>query len=246
MEGILISLNRKERIGKVDTRNNQLKVLTIYFGNTIPQNICENCTVEFEVKASAVGNTYAKFTSVVERNQAVFNTEDRNLWYSWGEDYEKDFIEKIVPLIGVDIRKNPEKESCPWAIDLFDFTNKRPADLKVQNTPFFTAGKYRYGKNPYNPGYTVTFNKKDHENYILNNPSCDIYFWVNWTQLDYKGIHVERLNGVWRASFSVMDSKIQSGIVALHTYLHRIYDDHNAKESYLFLLSDTSVFERML
>lgn len=246
MEGILIGLNRQERMGRVDTRNDQLKVLNLYFGNTMPLDICVNCTIDFEVITSKIGTNYAKFTSMVDRNQAIFNTEDRSLWYSWGENFENDFITKIVPQLRLDIRQNPEKDTSPWAIDLFDFTNNRPADLKVQNTPFFTAGKYRYGKSSYNPCFTVTFNKKDYENYLLNNHSCDIYFWVNWTQLDYKGIHVERLNGVWRASFSMMASKIQSGIVALHSYIHRTNDDHNAKESYLFLLSDTDVFEKML
>jgi hypothetical protein len=176
----------------------------------------------------------------------VFNTEDRSLWYSWGENFENDFIDKIVPLIKVDIRKNPAKKQYPWAIDLYDYTNHRPADLKVQNTPFFTAGKYMYGSNPYDPQYTVTFNKKDYEHYLINNPICDIYFWVNWTQLEYKGIIVNELRGVWRATFSTMVSKIQNNSVALHTYQHRTNDDHNAKDSYLFMLTDKDVFEQLL
>lgn len=146
----------------------------------------------------------------------------------------------------IDLRKNPAKILTPWEIDLYDYTNNHPADLKTQNTPFFTCGKYRYGSSSYNPQYTVTFNKKDFENYRDNHPDCDIYFWINWKQLHYYNITINPLCGVWRAPFAKMAKKITSGEVALHTYQHRINDDHNAKDSYLFSLDDTSIFERLL
>lgn len=246
MEGILLTIDPVSKTGTVDTRNDQLKTLTIYFTNDLPTNIKTNCTVDFDVKVSSKGNAYAKFNSVVERNTAIFNTEDRELWYSWGENFETAFIEKVVPLIQLDIRKNPEKEKFPWAIDLYDFSNNHPADLKVQNTPFFTAGKYNYGNRPYDPTYTVTFNQKDYANYASKHPDCDIYFWVNWTQLAYKKIRVKKINGVWRAPFAKMAALIQNNSVALHSYLHRTNDDHNAKASYLFMLSDPNVFQRLL
>lgn len=246
MEGRLTYLKAQENWGKVDTRNDELGVLTIYF-QCVTENIKVNSTVEFDVFTSkTTGKPYAKFLNVAERNQVVFNTEDRDLWYAWGEDFETDFIENIVPRINIDIRKNPEKEYCPWAIDLRDYTNDKPADLKTQNTPFFTAGKYTYGGEPYNPQYTVTFNKKDYENYLENHPGCDIYFWVHWTQLCYKSYSVQEMYGVWKAEFSRMAEKIQAGEVVLHEYLHRKDDDHNAKDSYLFNLADESVFERLL
>ena len=253
MEGILLSVDRSRGRGTVDTRNDKLGVLTIYFGSQIPSTVQENCSVSFEVRKSAAGNVYAKYLSVVERNAAVFNTEDRDKWYSWGEDFEKDFIEVIVPLIGTDIRKNPEKETCSWAIDLVDYTHKRYADLKVQATPFFSAGssKHKYCGRRYNPTYTVTFNKKDYEKYKQEYPQCDIYFWVNWKQLEYSfpngiTVRVKPLRGVWRAAFPVMCSLIEQNKVSLHAYQHRVDDDHNAKESFLFDLSDVSVFERLL
>ncbi len=246
MEGRLTYLKAHENWGKVDTRNDELGVLTIYFQN-VTEDIQVNSTVEFDVLISkTTEKPYAKFLKVADRNQVVFNTEDRDLWYAWGEDFETDFIENIVPRINIDIRKNPEKEYCPWAIDLIDYTNDKPADLKTQNTPFFTAGKYTYGEEPYNPQYTVTFNKKDYENYLENHPGCDIYFWVHWTQLSYKSYSVQEMYGVWKAKFSRMAEKIQADEVVLHEYLHRKDDDHNARESYLFNLADESVFERLL
>ncbi len=99
---------------------------------------------------------------------------------------------------------------------------------------------------PYNPTYTVTCNRKDYENYLERHPNCDIYFWVYWRQLTYRGISVNELYGVWRAPFSRMAQKIQAGEVALHHYMHRVNDDHNAKDSYLFNLADVDVFERLI
>ena len=103
-----------------------------------------------------------------------------------------------------------------------------------------------YGGLPYDPTYTVTFNKKDYENYMEQHPDCDIYFWVYWSQLTYRNIRVNELYGVWRASFQRMAEKIQAGEVALHPYMHRVNDDHNARESYLFNLADDTVFEQLV
>lgn len=209
--------------------------------------------MSFEIKQSWTGNIYAKFLSVVNRNQSLLNTEDRELWYAWGEHYEEDFIERVAPILNVDIRLNPEKEYCKWAIDLFDYTNYKYADLKVQEPPFFSAGnkKYMYRGGRYNPSFTVIFNKKDYENYIQNYPDCDIYYWVNWKQLNYSFsngyiVNIRHIQGVWRAAFPLICEMIQQEKVSLHAYKHRTNDDHNARERYLFLLNDSEVFLRLL
>lgn len=245
MEGILVSLNHEEKRGKVDTRNDEIGILTIYF-RKLTEDVQLNRSVVFELVTSKTGNRYAKFISMADRNQVMFNTEDRSQWYVWGEEEEKDFIVHTVPKLGVDLRINPRKEQEPWVIDFVDYTHNRYADLKTQNTPFFTAGKYRYGGVPYDPAYTVTFNKKDYDCYIAEYPNSDIYFWVCWQQLQYKDISVKRVYGVWRAPFRKLAQKIQVGEVALHTYQHRESDDHNAKKSYLFNLMDCKIFERLL
>lgn len=135
---------------------------------------------------------------------------------------------------------------CDWVIDLIDNTHHCLADLKTQNTPFFTCGKYHYGLKRYNPSYTVTFNKKDYEHYRDQYPDCEIFFWINWTQTEYSQIKVEAVKGVWVAKFAVMAKMIEEGKVVLHSYLHRKDDDHNAKDSYLFDLNDKTVFLRIL
>lgn len=243
MEGRITEIIREEKKGKVDTRNDKYKILTIY---NLTDDVQENSTVVFDVAISARGYPYAKFKRVAERNQAIFNTEDRDRWYELGNNEELDFLKNVVPKTGLDIIINPEKTSAPWAIDLFDRTNNRYADLKTQNTPFFYCSQYKYNGKPYDPSYTVTFNRKDYEYYSSDYPECDIYFWVNWTQLEYKNIHVQPICGVWRASFSKMAELIQKNAVALHKYTHRANDDHNAKDSFLFSLSDESVFQRIV
>lgn len=241
MYGILKSVVC-EGEGEVDTRNDQYKTLRIY---KLPKDIQVNTTVKFEVVLSKSNNYYAKFVAIADRNVSLYNTEDRKQWYSWGEGKEEELIRTIVPTLKSNIIINPAKASDPTRIDLYDLTNERYADLKVQDTPFFTSGKYKYYNVSYNPSYTVTFNRKDYENYKSHHPECDIYFWVNWKQLSYREIKVEPINGIWKANFSRMAELIESGIVALHPYKHRQDDDHNAKDSYLFNLNDATVFERI-
>lgn len=245
MRGLIVECEDDKEFAIVDTRSDQHGRLRLYHGEPAG-TLTAGMTVDFELKVSGAGNTYAKLTSVIERNQAPFSTEDRARWYEWGEDAEADFVEKIVPQLGLDIRKNPEKERCSWAIDLFDYTNNRPADLKVQNTPFFTVVKYRYCGKRCDPAYSVTLNRKDFENYQANHPDCFIYFWVHWTQREYRGITVPELYGVWQAELSKLGERIQRGEAPLHAYQNRQTDDHNARDSYVFSLLDEDVFERLL
>lgn len=245
MEGLLVEILDNESYDIVDTRNDQYGRLRLYY-NRIKETLPLNCTVEFEVKTSSAGNRYAKFISLVERNQALFNTEDRSRWYEWGENEEADFIANVVPIIGDDIRIHPDKAHCSWAIDLYDYTRNRPADLKTQNTPFFTVSKYRYKGVRCNPAYSVTFNRKDYDNYRVHYPDCDIYFWVHWTQLTYREITVPEIRGVWKGDFSRMAECIENGDAPLHPYIHRQNDDHNARDSYVFNLQDQDIFQQIV
>lgn len=245
MQGLLVELCPNEKYDIVDTRNDRYRRLRLYYDKQSVK-LTVNTTVEFDIKISAIGKTYAKFISVVERNQAIFNTEDRDRWYEWGEAGEDNFVTKIAPVIGLDIKKNPAKATCPWEIDLVDYTNNRYADLKIQNTPFFTVGKYSYNGQRCDPTYSVTFNRKDFIKYSNEHPDCDIYFWVTWNQTEYRGHTIPELHGVWRGCFSKMAERITQGAAPLHAYQHRTTDDHNARDSYVFDLRDTYVFEHLL
>lgn len=83
-------------------------------------------------------------------------------------------------------------------------------------------GNNTYDNNKkYDSRFTVTFNKKDYENYSKNYPECDIYWCINWTQLKYNNTVIKGLDGVWLAKFSDMAKKIESCDIYLHKYVHR-------------------------
>ena len=98
MKGSIVQCDNGKKFVIVDTRNDQYGKLRLYH-NEPPGSLTVGMTVDFELVTSRTGNVYAKLIRVVERNQAIFNTEDRSKWYEWGEDEEKDFIEKIEHLL---------------------------------------------------------------------------------------------------------------------------------------------------
>ncbi len=245
MEGLLVACCPDQSYDIVDTRNDQYGKLRLYYNKQVVR-LSVNSTVKFDLKTSAAGHTYAKLISVVARNPVLFHTEDRASWYAWGEAGEGNFLAGVAPALGLNIKRNPEKEHCPWAIDLLDDTNHRYADLKIQNTPFFTVSKYSYCGQRCDPTYSVTFNRKDYEKYAKEYSDCDVYFWVSWNQTEYRGNTIPAIHGVWRGRFSKMAERIQRGEAPLHPYQHRTTDDHNAKDSYVFDLRDTDVFEALL
>ena len=142
MEGILTYVDPSGRYGKVDTRNDLYKTLFVKFPS-LPDKSLVNSSIFFDLTQNEKGVPYAVFRNVVSRNNTVFNTEDRSKWYDFGENYENIFLDKIVPHLDRDITRNPEKDECPWAIDLYDWTEQKYADLKTQTIPFFMVSKYK-------------------------------------------------------------------------------------------------------
>lgn len=170
------------------------------------------------------------------RNEAVgHNTEDKQYWCEEGQKTEYVFVKDIAPKINRKLIIHPEKEKNPLHIDLLKTDTNELADLKVQNTPFFTASRYsKFDGGRYDPQFTVTFNYKDYCNYKSNYPGAIIYWWVNWAQLTWKDKSVAPLYGVYEVRFSDMKKLIEEKRVPLHQYQHRINDEINAKDSYLF------------
>lgn len=198
-------------------------------------------TVSFDI-AWHESKPYARNVQIRdERNVSAHNTEDRDKWYDEGERLEQAFLERFDGKLPFGLRINPEKEYDPSVIDFIEGDGSQYADLKTQNTPFFTADR----KNKQlDPRFTVTFNRKDYLRYKKLYPNCRIYFWVNWTQTEWNNFHVEPLEGVWVARFADMQEAIESGRVTLHPYKYRVNDEHNAKDSYLFDLR-SDIFTRL-
>ncbi|MFC3859590.1 HD domain-containing protein [Deinococcus antarcticus] len=163
----------------------------------------------------------------------MHDTEDRAFWYEHGERQEHEFLQ-LAARHGLPVRLNPAKTRDKTAIDLLltlPDGREVPADLKTQNTPFFTAGKY--GKNP---GRAVTLNDKDIRRYERLYPDAVILFHVNWTTLTWRGQHVPPLHGVWSATLPEIKKLIQQ---PAHTYQRRKTDPRpNAASSHVLSLDD--------
>ena len=202
-----------------------------------------NETVSFDLNEIGGGKCYASDVKKVTRNPMLFSTEDKQKWCEMGLKDELKFLENMASLMGRKLDLHPEKKKGnKYHIDLIDLETGRNADLKHQETPFFTAAR----QNPsLSPTYTVTFNRKDYENYKNNYPDADIYWWVNWKQLEWNNIKVDKIDGVWVCKFCDMADLIEKGEVVLHGYQNRVNDDVNAKDSYLFDLRNP-IFTRLL
>lgn len=179
-----------------------------------------------------------------DRTPQEIDTEDKDAWCRKGEELERDFVARIVPLTGRDVRINPEKATNPYAIDLHDYDNDRPADLKSFMTPFFTCARYTQDEagrplaRRLDPRLTITFDAKDYRRYCEIYPECDIYLYVHWEQLAYRDVEIEPLEGVWVARFADMRAKIEERALVHHYYLRRQGDPRNANDCYLFDLRD--------
>lgn len=172
-----------------------------------------------------------------ERNAEVrHNPEDKVWWLQHGLELEYQFVKICQEELHIKAEINPAKSDSPTAPDLL--VDGKIADLKVQNTPFFSATKYSM-----NPKYTVTFNRKDFEQYSSLYPEIVIYFWVNWTQLAWKDYRVQKLNAIYKADFSQIADQIKSGTAKEHWYIHRRGDTRgNAQSSFLL---DIRTFQRV-
>jgi hypothetical protein len=169
-----------------------------------------------------------------DRNEAVpHDTEDKGWWLRHGEKLEVQFVELCKVKLGLDAHINPDKKNDPMVPDLI--VGGVLADLKTQNTPFFTAS--RYGVDP---RFAVTFNRKDYERYKKLYPSIVLYFWLNWTQTEWKGTRVDYYGGIFRLSFPELALVIERGAPE-HTYQRREGDTAgNAKSSFVL---DVHIFE---
>lgn len=274
MEGILLSLDREEKKGRVDTRTEEYKELTIYF-QEIPEGLKESDAVTFDVVTSQKsGRPYAKFFPPVAETpveeppaEDAPEPQEDSKPQQYFETYRK-FVEEFGLRLGLTLRANPLSRDDVRVNSLCDFTHGRYADLQLNNIPFFTAGRYKYGGTPYDPIYTVTLDKRYYDMRKRYFSDCDVYFHVNWTMLEHDftvsdgmrhgrpnwhtvTFRVQPLDGVWKTSFAALVEKIESRVAVL---CHRRIDprsqptggDPVSEDFYLFDLNDQEVFERLL
>ena len=170
-----------------------------------------------------------------------YDLQAKKRWCKEGERIEEAFISKYGKKLGLII--NPEKETNRFAPDLL-YNSGNLADLKTQNTPFFsTRSLYKI-----DPTYAVVFNRKDAVRYYKNYPNIIIYFWVEWYSVAYqKGDfyqEVEYINGVFKIPFRHLVEILKKA--PLHKYQQRVNDKKgNAKSSYVLDIRDKH-FERVI
>jgi len=173
-----------------------------------------------------------------DANGAEITNEDlqnKGPWWQRGVEKENIFVHTFGRMLHVAI--NPDKEFDPKVPDLIRVESGQLADLKTQNTPFFSAS--RYGKNPQT---VVTFNLKDVDYYQRCSPNIFIYFWVEWIAVTFqKGnqrITVAPMTGIWGIPFPGLLDLTRTAPV--HAYIQRRNDQQrNARDSYVLDLSDT-------
>ena len=161
----------------------------------------------------------------------MHDAEDKLWWCEQAGQWERRFVRRVAPRIGLDARLNPDKQDSPYVHDLF--VDGRVADLKYRQTPFFTAGRYGLDAQ-----FTVTLNKKDYERYREEYPGISIYFWVDWKQTKMAlGARVRRVSpmtGLWVAPLPSLAQFVHDGRAPLHSYKRRVDDQRgNAKSSFL-------------
>ena len=162
-----------------------------------------------------------------KNSEITHDTEDKSWWLQHGENLEFDFVTKCQNLLGLEISINPQKQIDKTAPDLV--FEGCLADLKTQNTPFFTSSRYGI-----DPRFCVTFNRKDFERYAALYPEIIIFFWVDWKQLSYKEYSTSHLAGVFKVDFKQLREMVAGGAPE-HAYQRRIDDKAgNAKTSFLF------------
>lgn len=177
----------------------------------------------------------------MDNSTRIHNTEDKDFWVKLGAGKEKYFVHSVAPLVPLNAIINPDKEHNDYAPDLL--VDGALADLKVQNTPFFTA-QFLYGIPAQ---YAVTFNNKDFERYSLLYPDILIVFWISWDQISYKELTVKPMAGVWSCPFKDMAKSIKSKQIQLHKYKRRQEDTKgNAKESYVFDIRNFKLLKKFI
>lgn len=156
----------------------------------------------------------------------IHDTEDRSFWYVHGEQLEKQFVEFCNANTELQAQINPTKLVDKTVPDLL--MNGYLADLKSQNTPFFTADRYGIPAQ-----YAVTFNRKDYERYSRLYPEIEIYFWIEWQQLEYRERKVKYMRGIYYAPFSYLKQLIEAGAPE-HSYQRREREERsNALSSFV-------------
>lgn len=153
------------------------------------------------------------------------DTEDKLWWCLHGNDLEERFVRILRTRFDREAIINPDKMRDKYAPDLV--VGGFLADLKTQNTPFFTAD--RYGLDPQ---FAVTFNRKDRDRYRDRYPRLHIYFWIEWQTLKLGRSSIRYFAGIFGIPFPRLEPILNAA--PEHFYSRRAGESGtNAKSSFI-------------
>lgn len=200
-------------------------------------SICSSCEKE---KAALYGLCNSCYELIYHPGSDLQN---KPLWAKRGQEKEWEFIHVICPTLGLKAQWNIED---PYAPDLF--VNNKLSELKFKGVPFFKSLEL-FGIPPQ---YCLAINHKDYIRYANLYPSIDIYFWVDWQELEKKigkeFYTVRPMFGIYKISFKRLSIGIRSGKFPYYAIPGRANDTTgNAKAVYVFSAKDLDcLVERML
>ena len=179
----------------------------------------------------------------------MHDVQDKAWWVKYGAEKEKYFVDSILPKYNIDktIIINPAKERNSTAADLICDTDKILGDLKICETPFFTAGKYGM-----DPNGCVTFDEKDYIRYMFDYqilPAITytkkpqtffIMFYVSWPEQDDYGVSIKAREGLWAITIRGINNMVlDNDKIKWHRYKNRVENkDGNGRASMIIPLSE--------
>lgn len=153
------------------------------------------------------------------RNRAIKeDTEDKSKWLEIGVELENRFVRFMALHSHIDVRINPAKEDEPTAPDLY-VPGYGLCDLKTQQTPFFTAGRYGIS-----PEHAFTINAKDIIRYRKLYPKIGIFIWLNWENNRASDSRFKEIPYKWGVYFTTLEQLIafiDKGVAKEHSYQRR-------------------------
>ena len=180
-------------------------------------------------------------------NKESIDANNKNAYLKSGLKDEIYFVDTLAPIIGEDIRINPEKYNNPMVIDCHwydQFGTRFDADIKTEKTPFFTA-QHRHNIDPQ---FAVTFGLKDMFNYSYWHKADYVIFRICWETLKYtwrdKTIAVQPLHGVWFTGMQKL--RELATIQRFHPHLERLENQSHGAARQTEIAQITEVAQRII
>jgi len=167
-------------------------------------------------------------------SRLIPDLQDKDAWCDQGEADELRFLEEVAPRYGLPLIVHPRKAQDVYETDFQTRDGSWDVDLKHIQTPFFTAGRYKY-----DPQHTITLNHKDYIRYRYKYPEWReikmlMLFWVQFSAHKDYGTDIAELEGLWSLPINTLDQWIRKRTLACHSYEQRQGEcGSNAKHSWL-------------